>query len=262
MRTIAVVNQKGGVGKTALTANVAAVAGAAGLKVLAIDADPQYALTRQLLDSESESAAMFGLAQVLRQEQTLADVVTRSTSAAVDLVPASRDLADAEIGLVSATRREERLARAFAVAPPDRWDLVLIDSPPNLGLLTVNALAACDEVLIPVSAEDEGAVRGVVQVLLTLGEIYGEQEQPPVSLTVTKWDKTRETALAVESAVDQLQDRVRVLPRVPSRALHHKAPILRTPAVAIRGKKDERAAVEKAYRRLARALEIPVGAAR
>lgn len=259
MRVIAVVNQKGGVGKTALTANLAAVAGAAGLKVLAIDADPQYALTRQLLDGERESVAMFGLAQVLRQEQTLVDVVTRSTSVAVDVIPASRDLAGAEIGLVSATRREERLARAFAATQSDHWDLVLIDSPPNLGLLTVNALAACDEVLIPVSAEDEGAVRGVVQVLLTLGEIYGDQEQPPVALTVTKWDKTRETALAVESAVGQLEDRVRVLPRIPSRALHHKAPILRAPAVAIRGKKDERVAVEKAYRRLARSLEINAG---
>jgi chromosome partitioning protein len=255
MRVIAVVNQKGGVGKTAVTANLAALAGEAGARVLAVDADPQYALTRQLLDVETAASRPLGLAQVLRQEQRLQDVVVRSTSAPVDLIPSSRDLADAEIGLVAATRREERLARAF-VGAGELWDLVLIDSPPNLGLLTVNALAACDEVVIPVSAEDEGAVRGVLEVLLTIAEVYGDDERPPVSLVVTKWDKTRETAQAVEDAVEQLADRVRLLPKIPSRALHHKAPVLRQPAVLIKGKKGERDAVAKAYGKLARELGI------
>lgn len=262
MRTIAIVNQKGGVGKSSVSANLAALAGAKNPgRVLAIDADPQYALTRQLLDAQTAASALLTIGDVLRQEQRIPDVTVPSTSApGVDLIPASRDLAADEIGLVSATRREERLARAFAEVPEDLWDLCLIDSPPNLGLLTVNAIAACDEVLVPVSAEDEGSVQGVLQVLMTLDDVYGTQEPPKVSLVITKWDKARETAQAVDAAVGGL-DRVNFLGKLPNRALHHKAPVLRQPAVLLaEGKKVEREAVNKAYRKLAKSLEIEVAA--
>lgn len=251
---IAVVNQKGGVGKTSVTANVSALAAEAGARVLAIDADPQYALTRQLLDVPTEQQTMLGLGDVLRQEQSIPDVVVRATGADLHLVRASRDLAAAEIGLTSATRREERLARALVKV--DGYDFVFIDCPPNLGLLTVNALAACDRVLIPVSAEDEGAVKGVGEVLLTLSEVYGDQEQPPVDAVLTKWNKQRETAVAVDEALRHFDAQVTVLKsRAAALALNHKAPVHRVPAVMIeKAKAQERAAVRKTYTRIAREL--------
>jgi chromosome partitioning protein len=256
MQVLAVVNQKGGVGKTTIAANLAAIAAIDGnARILAIDADPQAALTRQLLDRETERGTVLGLGDVLRQEQTINDVIVRSTSAPVDLVPASRSLAAAEIGLVAATRREERLARALVGV--EGYDLLIIDGPPNLGLLTVNAIAACDRVLVPVSAEDEGAVRGVGELLLTIAEVYGDQDPPPVSAVLTKWDRSRETADAVEHALRDFEDRIEVLrAAAPARALNHKGPILRTPASLLPAKGSSEADVRKSYKRIARELGL------
>lgn len=223
MQVIAVANQKGGVGKTAVTASLAAVASRAGLRVLAVDADPQYALTRQLHDHNP----VLSLADVLMGNQQIADVTLPSTSTSAHLVPASRALASAELGLVTATRREERLVRALRAVEGD-YDLAIVDSPPNLGTLTVNALAAADLVLIPVSAEDEGAVRGVGELMLTLSDLYDQDDLPPVSLVVTKWDRRRETAAAVADAVQSYDVRL-IGARIPSTAMHHKAPMLGMP---------------------------------
>lgn len=252
MKVLSIVNQKGGVGKTAVAANVAALVGAAGGRVLAIDADPQAALTRQLLDLGTQRHLVLGLGAALKQEQSIADITVRSTSAQVDLVPSSRSLANEEIGLVSVTRREERLARALVGV--DGYDLILIDCPPNLGLLTVNALAASDEVLIPVSAEDEGAVRGVGEVLLTLAEVYGDQEQPPVSAVLTKWDRRREAADAVERGLRGFGGVTLIDTPIPDRALHHKAPMHRTPAAVLTVSKKHDRDVRRAYEKLVRAL--------
>lgn len=144
-------------------------------------------------------------------------------------MPSSRSLADVELGRVAAVRREERLARALA-ATDGLYDVVIVDCPPNLGTLTVNALAAADEVLVPVSAEDEGAVRGAGELLLTLAEDEGAEGEPRVVAVVAKWLKGREAGQAVEEALPQFG--VTVLPvRIPSSAHHHKAPMWKEPVV-------------------------------
>jgi chromosome partitioning protein len=180
----------------------------------------------------------------------LADVTVPSSIEGLTVVPASRALADVETGLVTAIRREERLARALVGL--EDYDLVLIDCPPNLGTITVNALAACDRVVVPVSAEDEGAVRGVGELLLTLAEVYGDQEAPAVAAVITKWDKRRETASAVSDALPQYDAISVATTTVPSSATHHKAPIWGEP-VASR-KPDSKAGV--AYDALATELTL------
>lgn len=244
MLVVAVANQKGGVGKTAVAANLTAVL-ARTARVLAVDLDPQAALSRQLVPGDHP----LGIADVLGGDRSLQDVVVTSATTSADVVPSSRALAEVELGLVVAVRREERLARALAAT--DGYDLVIIDCPPNLGTLTVNALAAADEVVIPVSAEDEGAVRGVGELLLTLAEVYGDQAQPPVSAVLTKWLKGREAAAAVEEALPQMGIDV-VDARIPSSAQHHKAPMWGTPVVV--RKPDGKAGV--AYYQLASDLNL------
>jgi chromosome partitioning protein len=246
VEVIAVANQKGGVGKTALTANLAVVATRRGVRVLAIDADPQAALTRQLVRGDFA----LGIADVLDGSHVLTDVTVPSSIEGLTVVPASRALADVETGLVTAIRREERLARALVGL--EDYDLILIDCPPNLGTITVNALAACDRVVVPVSAEDEGAVRGVGELLLTLAEVYGDQDAPAVAAVITKWDKRRETASAVSDALPQYNAISVANATVPSSATHHKAPIWGEP-VASR-KPDSKAGV--AYDALATELDL------
>ena len=149
MRPIAVINQKGGVGKTTTTANLGAALARAGSRVLLVDLDPQGHLSLHFGAEPADGQP--SIYDVLTSHTPLAEVTLR-VGDNLSLVPADIDLAGAEMELVSITGREVLLREALVPAAQNH-DYLLIDCPPSLGILTVNALVATDEVLIPLQAQ-------------------------------------------------------------------------------------------------------------
>lgn len=166
-RVTAVVNQKGGVGKTTTTFNLGAALQRLGKRVLLIDLDPQAALTTYAgIFLPGVTTSVY---QVLLDETVDPNGVVRETTSGVHVLPANIDLAAAEIELVSMISREQVLKDVLVKLLP-RYDHILIDCPPSLGLLTVNALAAADQVIIPLQCEFL-ATRGLNLLLRTLDKI-------------------------------------------------------------------------------------------
>lgn len=149
MKTFAVMNQKGGVGKTTTVVNLAAAMGDLGYKVLVIDFDPQGNCSSGLgVDGESSTS----IYDVMAGRAEAAEAVQPSVSAGVYIIPSNVQLAGAEIELATTERREFVLRDCLADLK-DRFDYVFIDCPPSLGLLTVNALVAANSLLIPIQCE-------------------------------------------------------------------------------------------------------------
>lgn len=171
-RVIAVSNQKGGVGKTTTAVNIAAALAQGGLRVLLIDSDPQGNASTALGVEHGEDTA--SIYEVLIGEAHIADVVASvSEVEGLYCVPSTINLAGAEIELVSLVARETRLHRAlkeYLADSADPYDFVLIDCPPSLGLLTVNAFVAASEVLIPIQCEYY-ALEGLSQLLKNIALI-------------------------------------------------------------------------------------------
>lgn len=162
---IAVINQKGGVGKTTTTLNVAAYLVKAGRSVLVIDADPQANATSGLQINKHELDHT--LYDVLFQRAKLTDVVRTTNLEGLHILPSNADLAAAEIDMVSSSSRELLLKNSLT---NQSFDYILIDCPPALGLLTVNALAAANKILIPVQAEYY-ALEGLSQLLAGVQQV-------------------------------------------------------------------------------------------
>ena len=158
---IAIANQKGGVGKTTTTVNLAAGLAKIGQRVLMIDLDPQGNATMGSgIDKHGLRETVY---QVLLGLSTAEAVRQKSTVGGFDILPANRELAGAEIELIELDGREQRLKDALATVV-DQYDYVLIDCPPSLGLLTLNALVAADAVLVPLQCEFY-ALEGLSQLL-------------------------------------------------------------------------------------------------
>ncbi|MEL6304752.1 MAG: AAA family ATPase [Bacteroidota bacterium] len=166
-KIIAIANQKGGVGKTTTTVNLAASLGVLEKKVLLIDADPQANATSGL-GIEVDSVEK-GTYQLLEHTMGLDEVIIPTDSPNVDLIPAHIDLVAIEIELVDKDNREYMLKEALG-AIGDRYDFILIDCAPSLGLLTLNALTAADSVMIPIQCE-YFALEGLGKLLNTVKSV-------------------------------------------------------------------------------------------
>lgn len=184
---IAIANQKGGVAKTTTTHALAAALLERGRAVLAIDLDPQASLTFAM-GVEGEPAP--SMHEVMLGKAAVGDVLYESNG--IDLAPSSIDLAGAEMNLLTRTGREYVLSRALR--PVDTYDYVLIDCPPSLGILTINALTAATEVVVPLQAETLSR-RGLDQLLETVSDVR-QFTNPTLTVTgaiVTMFDsRTRD----------------------------------------------------------------------
>src|SRR5438094_7827609 len=165
-RIVALANQKGGVGKTTTAINLGASLAACERKVLLIDLDPQANATSGLGLSKNESDSIY---PVLLDGLPLSSIVRPTELATLKLAPSSVDLVGAELELGTAESREFRLKKAIEDLG-DEYDYILIDSPPSLGLLTINGLTAADSVLVPMQCE-YFALEGVSQLLTTIERV-------------------------------------------------------------------------------------------
>jgi len=167
-RIVAVANQKGGVGKTTTAINLGTALAAVDKRVLIIDLDPQGNASTGLAVTRTQRHR--GSYQLLFGETSLVDAALPTTVPNLSVLPASVDLSGAEIELVEAERREFRLRDALRTADKGHWDYILIDCPPALGLLTLNALVAADAVLVPLQCEFY-ALEGLSHLMRTIDRV-------------------------------------------------------------------------------------------
>ncbi|MBV7258565.1 ParA family protein [Erythrobacter crassostreae] len=199
MLTIAIANQKGGVGKTTTAINMATAMAATGWRTLLIDLDPQgNASTGMGVGSESRDQSSYDL---LVDEIPLADAMIETSIPGLDIVPATQDLSGAEVELVTVEERTARLRKALANHTVH--DVCFIDCPPSLGLLTLNALCAADTLLVPLQCEFF-ALEGLSQLLQTVEQV--QQRFNPsldiIGVALTMYDRRNRLT-------DQVSDDVR-----------------------------------------------------
>ena len=207
-RIAAVCNQKGGVGKTTTTINLGAALAEQGRRVLLVDFDPQGALSVGLgIQPHELDATVYNL--LMERGVTAHDVVMKTRVDGMDLLPSNIDLSGAEVQLVHEVGREFVLGRVLQPVLPD-YDVILIDCQPSLGLLTVNALACADGVLVPLECE-YFALRGVALLMETIDKVSARLS-PKLAidgLLATMYDsRTLHTREVLSGVVEGFGDRV------------------------------------------------------
>ncbi|QTX04977.1 ParA family protein [Agromyces archimandritae] len=247
-RIIALCNQKGGVGKTTTTINLGATLADYGRRVLAIDFDPQGALSAGLAVRTHDVPTIYDL--LLSNKMPVADAIQHTNVAGLDVIPANIDLSAAEVHLVSEVAREQILAGVLRRVAGD-YDVILIDCQPSLGLLTVNALTASHGVLIPLECE-YFALRGVALLIETIDKVR-DRLNPAIKLDgilATMFDsRTLHSREVLERVVEAFGDTV--LETVISRTV--KFPDATVSGTPITEFAPEHPAAN-AYRQLAREL--------
>ncbi|HKH01479.1 MAG TPA: AAA family ATPase [Bradyrhizobium sp.] len=200
MIRIAVANQKGGVGKTTTAINLTTALAAIGWRVLLVDLDPQGNASTGL--GVGQSQRLRSSYDALIGSSSVADVAVATRVPRLDVLPATMDLSGAEIELVALEDRTHRLDKALSAVLPGRWDICLIDCPPSLGLLTVNALVAARHLLVPLQCEFF-ALEGLSQLLQTVERIRTafNPELSILGVALTMFDRRNNLSQAVSDDV-------------------------------------------------------------
>jgi chromosome partitioning protein len=225
LKVVAVANQKGGVAKTTTVQSLGVAMAEQGHRVLVLDLDPQACLTYSLGFNPDDLES--SLHDVLVRRSRLADVIRPVPEAkGLDLVPATIDLAGAEVHLLSRTGREHVLARALAPVLVD-YDVVLIDCPPSLGVLTINGLTAAEAVLVPLQCEALSH-RGVGQLLETIEDVrqFANEKLRVLGVIPTMFDGRTTHARKVLAEVEARYRLPMFEPPVPKSVRFAEAPEL------------------------------------
>jgi chromosome partitioning protein len=249
MIRIAVANQKGGVGKTTTAINLATALAATGWRVLLVDLDPQGNASTGL--GISHSQRIRSSYELLTGDCTLIEASMPTKIPRLDLVPATVDLSGAEIELVDFERRTHRMEEAFNAAPAGRWDICLIDCPPSLGLLTINALVAARSLLVPLQCEFF-ALEGLSQLLSTVERVRARfcPELSILGVALTMYDRRNRLSEQVAQDVRAVLGKVVFETVIPRNVRLSEAPSHGVPALIY----DYRCPGSEAYIALAREL--------
>lgn len=249
MIRIAIANQKGGVGKTTTAINVATALAATGHRTLLIDLDPQGNASTGLGISNAERHR--SSYDVLIGDCDVDDAVLPTRVPKLDILPATQDLSGAEIELIDYEQRTHRLQQAMDKTKQGHWDICLIDCPPSLGLLTINAMVAAQALLVPLQCEFF-ALEGLSQLLQTVDRIRG-RFNPGLSImgvALTMYDRRNRLTDQVADDVRACLGDVVFKTVIPRNVRLSEAPSHGMPALIY----DYRCAGSEAYMQLAREL--------